>query len=449
MVISYPEEVKYIINTLKKHGFEGFLVGGSVRDSLLSIEPKDFDITTNALPEDVIQIFHKTIPTGIKHGTVTVIENSIPFEITTYRVDGEYKDNRRPHKIKFVSTLKEDLARRDFTINAFAYNEKYGLIDFFNGKKDLDLKLIHTVGDPDKRFQEDALRMLRAIRFSCQLGFDIEKNTFSAIKRNCPLILNISSERIRDEITKIITSPSPSRGIRLLNSSGILKLVLSDLHALIGFDERVSYHKKDLFEHTLSVMEKVPNSIHLRLASLLHDIGKPGCFALGSDGYGHFYNHENLSSEISKKILKKLRFDNNTIDKVSILIKEHMNILINPTDLSIKKLINRVGKDLIFDLYELQSADIFSSTVSNEFLEYLNYTENRTREILDSNVPLSIKDLKINGKILMEALGLNPGKKLGIILDYLMARVLDDPLLNNEKTLVMLGKEYYENSIQN
>ncbi|WP_238883346.1 CCA tRNA nucleotidyltransferase [Clostridium sp. YIM B02551] len=444
MFISYPKEVKYIIDKLNDNGFEGFLVGGSVRNSLLSLAPKDFDITTNALPEDVIRIFNKTIPTGLKHGTVTVMENSIPFEVTTYRIDGEYKDNRRPEEVTFVSSLKEDLARRDFTINAFAYNETYGLMDYFNGINDLNSKLIRAVGDADKRFNEDALRMLRAIRFSCQLGFTIEKSTLDAIKKNSELILNISSERIREEFLKIITSPYPTSGLRLLNSTGILKHILPELQSTVDFDQKTPYHNKDVFEHTLSVVKMVPNKVHLRLAALFHDIAKPPCFFIGEDGHGHFYNHQNIGAEMCVSILKRLTFDNDTINKASILVKEHMNILFNPSDAALKRLINRVSIDLVFDLFKLQRADILSSAPPFKVLSDLDYMEKRTKEIIESSEPLSKNSLKVNGKVIMDSLNLKPSKEVGVILDYLMDMVLEDPNLNNKHTLISLATEYYK-----
>lgn len=442
MSFNYPKDVDYIINKLNENKFEAFLVGGCVRDSLLSIKPKDFDITTNALPEQVIKLFSKTIPTGLKHGTVTVLLNSIPYEVTTYRIDGDYKDNRRPEEVKFVSSLKDDLSRRDFTINALAYNDRHGLQDFFNGKDDLSQKLIRAVGDADKRFKEDALRMLRAIRFSCQLEFDIEKKTLEAIEVNNFLILNISSERIRDELCKILLSPNPSRGFRLLNSTGILNLILPNLQETVNFNQHTPYHDKDVFEHTLSVLEKVPSKLHLKLAALFHDIGKPKCFFIGDDGLGHFYEHQNVGMNLSMQILKNLSFDNDTISKVSLLVKEHMNILIKPKDSAIKRLINRLGEDLIFDLFELQKADILSSAPPFKVLDDLAYTEKRSKEILESSEPLNKSSLCIDGNIIMEHLNIKPGKIIGELLDYLMDIVIEDPNLNNKNQLLTLVKEY-------
>lgn len=445
MIIFYPKDVQYIIDKLNENGYEAFLVGGCVRDIILEIKPKDFDITTNALPAQVMAIFNKTIPTGIKHGTVTVLLNDTPYEVTTYRIDGDYKDNRRPEDVRFVSSLKEDLSRRDFTINALAYNNKEGLKDFFNGTEDLSLRLIRAVGDADKRFQEDALRMLRAIRFSCQLNFNIHEKTLEAIKNQGSLILNISSERIRDELCKILLSPNASKGFRLLNTTRILNYILPELQKTVDFDQRTPYHHKDVFEHTLAVIEKVPNKLILKLAALFHDIAKPQCFFIGEDGIGHFYEHQKVGMDLSKKILRGLSFDNDTINKVSILVKEHMNILFNPKDSAIKRLINRVGRDLIFDLYDLQKADILSSSPPFIALEALEFMRERTKEILEANEPLDKSSLSINGTVLMNSLNLRPGKIVGEIIDYLMNKVIEEPNLNNEVYLLKLAKEYLNN----
>ncbi|WP_286905623.1 CCA tRNA nucleotidyltransferase [Clostridium sp. UBA1652] len=442
MVILYPKDVQYVIDTLTKNNYEAFLVGGCVRDILLGSKPKDYDITTDALPEQVMSLFSKTVPTGLKHGTVTVLINDTPYEVTTYRIDGDYKDNRRPEDVQFVSSLKDDLSRRDFTINALAYNNKDGLQDFFNGTADLSSRLIKAVGDADKRFNEDALRMLRAIRFSCQLNFNIELKTLKAIEKNSSLILNISSERIRDELCKILTSPNPAKGFRILNSTGILKYILPELQKAVGFDQKTPYHDKDIFEHTLSVVEKVPNNLTLRLAALFHDIAKPQCFFIGEDGIGHFYEHQKVGKDLSKNILKGLSFDNDTIDKVSSLVREHMSILFNPKSAAIKRLINRVGKDLIFDLYELQKADILSSAPPFIALEALESTKEKTKEILEADEPLDKSSLNINGNILMKSLNIKPGKIVGEIIDYLMNKVIDEPNLNTEADLLVLARDY-------
>lgn len=440
--MNIPLEVKSILNTFHKNGYEAFMVGGCVRDHMLGILPKDYDITTNALPEQIIALFPKTIPTGIKHGTITVIVNNNAYEVTTYRIDGDYKDNRRPEEVKFVTNIKEDLSRRDFTINALAYNEQKGLKDFFNGQQDLKNKIIRSVGVPDKRFNEDALRMLRAIRFSCQLDFEIHIDTLNSIKNNFTLIKNISVERIRDEFSKILLSSVPSKGLLLLETTGILELILPELQKCVGFDQKTPYHDKDIFMHTLSVVDKTPSILYLRLAALFHDISKPQCFFLDEKGIGHFYGHPKTGENITRDILKRLKYDNDTINKVCILVKEHMNILDNPKDSALKRLLNRVGKDIIFDLFKLQRADILSSAPPFLFMEKVNYMDSKITEIINSDVPLNSNELAINGNDLIKELSIKPSQIIGKILNYLLDRVLDDPTLNTRETLLELAKDF-------
>ncbi|MCJ7691441.1 MAG: CCA tRNA nucleotidyltransferase, partial [Clostridiaceae bacterium] len=301
-----PADVKIILDTLKNNGYESYIVGGSVRDFVMGLSmPKDYDIATSAMPEEIIRLFLKTIPTGIKHGTVTVMLNGEGYEVTTYRIDGQYLDNRRPEAVTFVSNLKEDLARRDFTINALALNVEDDVIDYFGGLDDLADKIIRAVGEPNKRFQEDALRMLRAIRFAARLEFHIEEKTLEAIKVNCNLILNISSERIRDELSKMLLSNNSGVALRLLEETKLLGFILPELQKAVGFNQLNPHHDKDIFNHTLSVVENCPLSLNLRVAALLHDIAKPDCFTLDKSGVGHFYGHDKKSVMLTQQILKR------------------------------------------------------------------------------------------------------------------------------------------------
>ena len=436
-----PKNVSYIIDNLYNNDFEGFMVGGCIRDSLLGRIPKDFDIATNALPKNIIDIFEKTIPTGIKHGTITVLINSIPYEVTTYRIDGEYKNNRSPEQVIFVNDIQKDLSRRDFTINAMAYNNKYKLIDCFKGREDLKNQIIRTVGNSDLRFKEDALRMLRAIRFATQLNFNIEKETFKSIKRNKYLIQNISTERIREEFCKILLSSKPSRGLILLNKSGLLSIILPEIQNLVEFNQKTPCHNKDIFMHTLDVVDNIENTLILKLSALFHDVGKPKFFRLDQKGIGHFYGYSNESENLAINTLKRLKFDNNTIKSVSILVKEHMNILVNPKDSTIKKLINRVSKDLIFDLYKLQKADIKSTAPPFLFLNNVDYLEHKTKEFFETKEPITLKDLNIDGNDLLKKLNIKPGKTVGIILNKLLDIILENPALNNKDSLLKLSKE--------
>jgi tRNA nucleotidyltransferase (CCA-adding enzyme) len=439
-----PNNVKIILDTLKNNGYEAYIVGGSVRDSKIGVSlPKDYDVTTNALPEEIIKLFDKTIPTGIEHGTVTVMINGEGYEVTTYRIDGEYLDNRRPDVVTFVSNLKEDLARRDFTINSLAFNEEDGLIDYFGGIEDLDNKIIRAVGEPNKRFQEDALRMLRAIRFSARLGFQIEERTLEAIKANCQLILNVSNERIRDELCKMLVSNNPKKGLRLLEETKLLEFILPELQAAVGFNQKNPHHDKDVFEHILAVVEKCPPELNLRLAALLHDIAKPECFTVDKEGIGHFYGHDKKGGILSEQILRRLKFDNESINKISILVKEHMNVLEKPTDASVKRLINRVGKDLLNDLFTLQRADALGSASSEIRLEEIDRVEKKASSILESKVPLSTKELAVNGRDLIQEFSLKPGVEIGDMLKFLLDKVLENPQLNSKKELLAIIYDKY------
>ena len=432
MHIKIPDKVKFIIDTFYENNYEAFMVGGCIRDSLLSKEPKDYDIATSALPNITESLFEKTIPTGIKHGTITVLLDKEPFEVTTYRVEGEYKDNRRPDEISFVTNIKDDLSRRDFTINAFAYNSKEGLKDYFNGLEDLQNKIIRTVGDSNKRFNEDALRMMRAIRFASQLDFNIEKSTLDGIKKNKNLLKNISSERIRDELCKLLLSDNPRKGLNLLKDCGVLDVIIPELTSLIGFNHKTKDYNEDLFDHTLSVVENTPNDLILRLSALFHDIGKPKV-------------NDNISEDITRKILTRLHFDNKTIKSVCILIKEYMNVLGNSTDIDIKRFINRTSKENIYSLLEFQKAHVLSLKNSDLDLYELNDIKNKIDNIINSNIPLSIKDLNIDGSILTKELNLKPGKVIGETLNYLLEVVLNNPNLNNETILLEIAKTFIQN----
>lgn len=444
MEMFIPKDVKIILDCLNNNGYESYIVGGSVRDFKIGTTiPKDYDITTNALPEEVIRLFGKTVPTGIEHGTITVMINGNGYEVTTYRIDGKYLDNRRPEGVTFVLNLNEDLARRDFTINALAFNEKQGLIDYFGGLEDLKNKIIRAIGQPNKRFQEDALRMLRAIRFAASLDFDIEEKTIEAIKSNSHLILNVSNERIRDELCKMMVSNNTTKALRTLKDTKLLEFILPEFQVAVGFNQQNPHHDKDIFEHVLAVVEKCPPSLNVRVAGLLHDIAKPNCFTIDKEGIGHFYGHDKKGVIISRQILRRLKFDNQSINKISTLVKEHMNVLSKPTDVSVKRLINRVGVDLVPDLFALQRADALGSRFSEIRLGEIRKMEESALAILESKVPLSIKDLAINGEDIISEFSLKPGKEIGVMLKFLLDKVLEHPELNNkEKLLAIISYEY-------
>ena len=445
MFINIPNNVQFIIDTFYKNNYEAFMVGGCVRDCLLGLTPKDYDITTSALPNITESLFEKTIPTGIKHGTVTVVLDNENLEVTTYRTEGNYLDNRHPESVKFVSNIKEDLSRRDFTVNALAYNNKEGLIDYFNGIDDIKNKIIKAVGDPNKRFQEDALRMLRAIRFSCQLGFEIDDLTYSAIKENYKLIKNISIERIRDEVCKILISDNPCIGLNLLKDTGILEIILPEIYNLIGYTPLCNNHNRDVFNHTLNVISNTSsNDLILRLSALFHDVGKLNTLKQLPNGHCYFPGHAQEGAIICKPILSRLKFDNTTIDKVSKIIYDHLVLNVNymPTDGEIKRLLRRVGSENIFTLFELQKADINSLWDPVPFLKKVNYISDRVKLILKNNEPLYIKDLAVTGSDLMTHLNIKPGKIIGEILTFLLESVLDDKNLNNKESLLEIAENF-------
>lgn len=321
-----PDEAFYILNDLNDLSYESYICGGAIRDILLGKTVKDFDITTQATPEEVMDIFkgrYTVLPTGIDHGTVTVMVNKMPIEVTTFRTDGEYSNGRKPDLVEFIRNVKDDVNRRDFTINSLLYDGKY-IIDYVGGLLDLNNKKIRAIGNADDRFKDDALRMMRCIRFSCQLSFNIVKSTIQSIERNAELIKNVSQERIRDELVKILMSDKPSKGIGLLAKTNLLKYILPELQSCVGFDQHNKHHNKNVFNHILKVLESTPCVLNIRLAALFHDIGKPMCFTIDEHGEGHFYNHHKIGADKTREIMKRLKFDNETINNVCILVYEHM-----------------------------------------------------------------------------------------------------------------------------
>lgn len=445
MLINIPNNVQFIIDNFYNNNYEAFMVGGCVRDCLLGLIPKDYDITTSALPNITESLFEKTIPTGIKHGTVTVVLDNENLEVTTYRTERNYLDNRHPESVEFVSNIKEDLSRRDFTVNALAYNNKEGLLDYFNGIDDIKNKIIRAVGDPNKRFQEDALRMLRAIRFSCQLGFEIDDLTYLAIKENYNLIRNISIERIRDELCKILTSDNPCDGLNLLKDTVILEIIIPEIHSLVGYTSLCNNHNRDVFNHTLNVINNTSsNDLILRLSALFHDVGKLNTLKQLPNGHCYFPGHAQEGAIICKTILSRLKFDNTTIDKVSKIIYDHLVLDVNymPTDGEIKRLLRRVGSENIFTLFELQKADINSLWDPIPFLKKVDYISDRVKLILKNKEPLYIKDLAVTGSDLMTYLNIKPGKIIGEILNFLLESVLDNKNLNNKESLLEIAQNF-------
>lgn len=435
MNINLPEKVARILAVLTEAGYEGYAVGGCVRDTILGKIPQDWDITTSAKPVEIKKLFSKTIDTGIAHGTVTVLLDKEGFEVTTFRIDGIYEDSRHPKEVVFTPNLLEDLKRRDFTINAMAYNEKIGLVDAFGGIKDLEHKIIRCVGEARERFKEDALRMMRAVRFGAQLGFEIEKNTKDAILELSKNLSNISAERIQVELVKLVTSPHPEN-ISVLYETGITAAILPEFDRMMETEQHNPHHIYNVGEHVMkSVCEVNPDKV-LCLTMLFHDVAKPICKTTDQDGRDHFYGHEAKGSDIAKKILRRLKFDNDTIEKVSRLVACHDdNPPISPK--SIRRAIVRHGIEQYPRIFDVKRADILAQSQykREEKLSYLEEYEACYLRIMEENQCLMIKDLAVSGKDLIEE-GMLPGKRIGEALKELLELVLEEPDKNSKGVLL-------------
>ncbi len=441
MNICLPEKVENIIDTLTAAGYEAYAVGGCVRDMLLNKRPDDWDITTSAKPGQVKSLFGRTFDTGIRHGTVSVLMGGDIFEVTTYRVDGDYGDHRHPESVTFTGNLREDLLRRDFTVNAMAYNEKDGLIDIFGGARDLKRKIIRCVGDPRQRFKEDALRILRALRFSAQLGFETEKATRGAIKELAPSLLNISAERIQAELVKIATSSRPGI-LRDAYELGVTAVILPEFDAMMETTQETPHHMYTVGEHTLKVMEAVRADKVLRLAALLHDVAKPRLKTIDKDGVAHFKMHDEVGSQTARDILRRLKFDNATVSDVTRLVRAH-DYRPAPTMKGTRRAINKIGADL-FPLYlELREADVLAQSdyKREEKLSDIKKTRRCYDEISQKGECVTLKQLKVTGSDLID-IGIKPGKQIGDILRDLLDAVLDNPALNEKEILLKIAKNF-------
>lgn len=440
MLMQIPEQVAFIINRLEMHGYEAYAVGGCVRDALLGRVPHDWDITTSARPEQVKAVFKRTIDTGIQHGTVTVMEDHIGFEVTTYRIDGEYEDGRHPKEVQFTPDLREDLRRRDFTINAMAYSPKTGIVDLFGGREDLKNGIIRCVGSAGERFNEDALRIMRAVRFAAQLGFSIEKKTCEAVKMLAPNLKKISAERIQAELSKLLLSPHPEC-FRKLYETGITAVILPEFDAAMNCGQNSPYHCYSVGEHTLHVIENTPADLSLRLAAMLHDLGKVMVKTTDEKGRDHFYGHPVKSREIARKVLKRLKYDNNTIEKTCSLVLFHDYRLV-PEEKDVRRAVNQIGNDLFPDLLLLQRADAGAKPemVCRAAVENLEAVEMTYRGILQRGECTSLKMLALTGRDLIEA-GMKPGKEMGQVLGRLLEHVLEYPEDNRKERLLELWRD--------
>lgn len=428
---------KKALELLKKDGHEAYVVGGSVRDMIMGVQVNDYDITTSATPDEMKKAFdgYTVIETGIKHGTLTFLYNKEPIEVTTYRIDGDYKDSRHPESVEFTKSLDNDLSRRDFTMNALVYNEDEGIIDLFGGQNDIESKIIRAIGDPKKRFLEDALRILRGVRFASQLGFAIEEKTKEAMIECAPLLHNISKERINTEISKLLLGKNVKNVI--LDSYEILGEIIPEIKEMHGFDQNNKYHIYDVLEHTAVSVEKIDPVLHLRLAMLLHDVGKPRTYSTDENGQGHFYGHAKISTEVAKRFLTEYRYDNATKEKVIELVKIH-DTPIEMDKILIKKRMNRLGKELFFDLLKVKRADNLAQSPQYFWLDKLDEMEKIAKEIENENC-FTLSSLKITGKDLI-ALGLE-GKQIGDTLNTLLNEVIEERLVNEKASLISRAKE--------
>ena len=440
MTLQLPEPVSRILLQLTNAGFEAYAVGGCVRDALLGRQPEDWDITTSARPEQVKALFRRTIDTGIQHGTVTVMQGKEGFEVTTYRVDGEYLDGRHPKQVSFTPSLSEDLKRRDFTINAMAYHPDAGLIDLFGGAQDLENGVIRAVGVPEERFQEDALRILRAVRFSAQLGFSIEPETLRAVSAFAGRLQLISRERIRTELDKLLKSEHPDQ-FRLLYETGITAIVFPRFDQMMAMPQHNPYHCCTVGEHTLRMLACTPAESRLRWAALLHDTGKTVTRSTDEKGIDHFYGHGKASAEFARTFLRDLRFDNATVDAVTTLVRYH-DYSFDMTKANLRRAICRVGEELFPSLLQLVQADTLakSALARERQLPKLRQLEEMYREIREAQECTSLRSLAITGRDLIAA-GMEPGPHMGQVLQQLLQMVLEHPEWNTREILLKRFQE--------
>lgn len=429
-----PQNVQFIISKLEAHGYEAYAVGGCVRDQILGRIPGDWDITTSAKPEQTKEIFKRTVDTGLQHGTITVLLDDESYEVTTYRIDGAYEDNRHPKEVTYTLNLVEDLKRRDFTINAMAYNEKTGIVDIFGGMDDIKKGVIRCVGDARERFSEDALRILRAVRFSAQLGFSIEEDTKNAIIELAGNLKAISAERIQVEMVKLLTSDHPEY-MRTAWELKITPVIMSDFDQMMRTEQNNPHHCYNVGEHTLAALKHVEADKVLRLAVLFHDIGKPASHTEVA-GIDHFYGHAKIGRKMTEKILRLWKFDNDTLYKVIKLVEYH-DLRPELTNKSVRKMIAKVGADLFPALLKVQKADILGQSKYGqaEKLDNLKEVERIYEGIMARSECLSLKELAVTGSDLI-ADGMKPGKEMGQVLNLLLEQVIEDPACNTKEYLM-------------
>lgn len=440
--IEMPEYIAESLKALETSGYEAYIVGGCVRDALLCRVPQDWDIATNATPDEVKACFSycRVLETGVKHGTITAIFNGGQADITTFRVDGDYNDNRHPDNVSFTNELEADLSRRDFTVNALAYNPKRGLVDCFGGTEDLKNRRIVCVGEAKARFSEDALRILRAVRFASTLGFRIDDTTVEAMNGLVFLLGNISSERIASELYKILTGVGVAEV--LWDYPHVFTQIIPELAVEIGFDQHTKYHHLDVWNHTIEAVKAAPPDLILRLVMLLHDCGKPNCFTLDDNGVGHFYNHANISAGLADEVLSRLRFDSHTRNEAVYLIKHHCDLL-KPEGKYLKRILNKMGEETLRRLIKIKRADCAAQAPAYrlERIERLDAIDILVDEIIEQNQVFSLKDLAVDGNDLI-SVGFTKGKIIGDTLGALLELVMDGEAENTREALISHAEKF-------
>lgn len=439
-------EIRRIADSFFEAGFECYLVGGSVRDIILGYEVDDFDFATNARPEQVRALFRRVVPTGIKHGTVSIISGGKAYEVTTYRSDGKYTDGRRPEEVSFSETLEEDVRRRDFTINGIACDVRTEeLIDHVGGLRDIERRLIRTIGDPMERFGEDGLRTFRACRFAAKLNFEIEEETFAAISRTLDVASRVSMERVREELVNLLETELPSIGFERMRESGLLGLFLPELAAGYGLVQN-KYHLYDIYYHSIYSCDAAPRTDPvLRLASLLHDLGKVPTRRSSSDGEYTFYNHEVIGGRIAKRVMRRLKFSNEEIERVSNLVVNHMFHYTDEwTDGAVRRFMRKVGVENLNDILEIRMADRRGNGMRDGMPQPIRELLRRIDRIKEAENAITVRDLDIDGYAVMDGFGVQPGPIIGHILNELLEMVLDDPEMNTREKLMEKARAIYE-----
>lgn len=444
-----PDAVPSFAQRFREHDHECYVVGGALRNLILGNRPTDFDFATNASPQEVMGLFKRVVPTGVEHGTVTVLHGGETFEVTTYRTESGYSDTRRPDLVEFVGDIYEDLKRRDFTMNAMALDPLSGVfLDPHGGEHDVKAGVIRAIGDPAERFAEDALRMLRAVRFATELEFTVDPGTLEGIRLCAPRIAAVSMERVRDELSKMVQSRLPSYGLRMMHETGLLPVVLPELAEGVGVEQRGN-HRYDVFEHSIRACDAAPREdLTVRLAALLHDVGKPRAMVEEPSGERRFHGHDQVSADMSEAILRRLKYPNRLISDVAHLVRHHMfNYTPQWTDAAVRRLVARVGVEAIPRLVSLRAADSEAIAGRRADSRALGEFVARVNARLAADEATTVKDLAVNGRDLIEA-GIPPGPGMGVVLDALLEAVLDDPSLNTKPRLLTIARRYYQERVR-